>query len=36
MEAMQADFSGRGGAATAKHSQEISTGGAPTILVTTA
>jgi uncharacterized protein (TIGR02118 family) len=36
MEALQADFAGRGGARVGKHAAEISTGGAPTILLTTA
>ena len=36
MEALQADFGARGGAKVAKHAAEISTGGAPTILLTTA
>lgn len=36
MEALQADFGGRGGAKVGKHAMEISTGGAPTILITSA
>jgi uncharacterized protein (TIGR02118 family) len=36
MDALQADFGARGGAKVAKHAEEISTGGPPTILITTA